>query len=292
MSNFKTYVIATKKQEITQEEYSRIPKSTRISYYNEIAENDSISITSDGDSSTALDLEYLSDYMNTSRYNFGRTGTGTINIETGEIEASFLCDHIAVAGVNWRNADITNVSVSIDVLVDENQIETTEVINVDTSTFDNNKVLMGSFASKSVSKISITFTATGTVSVSIIQTGLAFEFPSLPDDGFQPGAWNSIDDQSSLKTSTGNLGGVSIRKKGTEERYNFSFLPQEFMNEFWAPFIYDFKKENKNPIFIQWNPTEFPLDVIYGKIDIGSARYSTRIHGTISFNVKGLQGEL
>lgn len=295
MSNFQKFLIPVGSPESSIIEINtRQPEGTRLSYKNELEAFSEFAVTSSGDQNNNLDLEYLIDYMNTTRYSFGTTGNNDILFDKGDIRAFFGINHVAIAGVPWFDEGVTSVRGEVESVVDiENDItETVEVFNIDTTTFEDNKIVMANFGGFAAKSVRIYFEASGTVTVSIIQFGIAFEFPGLPDDGFQPGAFNSIDEQNALRTVTNRFGSVDIVQRGTEEVYSFTYLPQEFVNQDFAQLISEIKSQVQNPVFISWNPKDFPLDVMFGRIDIGNAVYSTRVHGSVSFNVKGLQGEL
>lgn len=291
MSNFRAFVVDNFADTQTVQEYLRQPRFSRVSWYNELEENDSIVKSSNGIAENDDQLDFLTDQINTTRYSFGQDGNAEISFATGTTKSVFPVDHVALAGVNWRNSDITNIRIEIDYLIGDDVSETLEVVNYDVSTFENNKVVMASFPSREVNAVRIYFEATGTVTLSIVQVGLALEFPCLPDVGSSVGAWNRTDEMTSMKTYTNNFGAVNIVRKGVVEKLNFGRLPEEFMNDFWRPFIDELKSQYTPPVFVQWNPSDFPFDVVFGKIDINQSQYTSKNHANVGFSINGLQGD-
>lgn len=261
---------------------------TAISWKSEIAENTSFVMSSDKGNDN--DVDYINDYMSTSRYVADSVGSLTLTSKTSFDSSRGLFDNFALAGVNWNSAGISQVNAIVAVLNETSGLyEDTVVASVDTSLKSDYEIVMMLFDEQSSPTVKVQFIATGIVEISMWYAGKSFRFPSQPNDGFQPGRWNNLDTGVEFRTITNEFGPTIIENVGTEEVYDFSFLPQEFMNDEFAVFIKEIKDSELNPVFSMWNPDDFQDDVIFGRIDIRSAKYQTRIHGSVGFTIVGIQ---
>lgn len=278
---------------------SRLRRGTMIGWKNELGIEGSEFVTS-ATGTNVDDIDYLFDNMNTSRYKFSDVGIVEFSSILSDTSKFELMDYVALASVNWEAAQIESVTITVTTYrveedIDEDEILVEEIINIgtfDTSLYEDDQIFMATFDPVNVNRIQVQFNATDaeeSVSIAILHAGKSFEMPDQPDEGFQPGILNSLDERFSLRTENNKFSAVTSFEKGTEEVYRFSFIPQEFMNDEWAPFIRDLKEGVLNPCFSMWNPTDFSNDIIFGKIDVQNATYQTRIHGSVSFTIIGIQ---
>lgn len=276
------------------------PYGTRIGYENVLEDSDSgYTITSTGDSSTALDLTYLYDNISTTRYSAVNVGDLTISISTDSDFSGYVVDYVGIAGLNWSSASVNSVEIEVistyyDSDLDEYLEETETVFTMDTSSFEDNKILMANFKGRYAKTVNVYLYSDSTdtdISLSILSAGKSFELPSLPDNSFQPGFLNIEDEKKSLRTSTNKFGSVNITQKGFTEKYTFSKVTQDFMNDYWSEFIREVKTDVLKPAFVQNNPMDYPEDAVFGRLKISDASYTSRTRSTISFSVVGAIGE-
>tara|TARA_R110000764_G_scaffold46510_1_gene104311 strand:+ start:3029 stop:3841 length:813 start_codon:yes stop_codon:yes gene_type:complete len=226
-------------------------------------------------------MEYLFDYLSTSYFQ-------PENIATFSVTTTFttpqICNSVCMAGVNFRSSYVVAINVydEVDTLVH------TEI----TTATANNKPLFALFDDYNFNSIRVEFVLnipTGVPFVSTIITNLYFgktlEFPGQPDVGYQPGKWNNSRKTETFKSQNNAFGRNITTELGTEENANFSFIPYEFMDEFYVDFVAQYAAW---PVFFAWDKKTSPEDVIFGNVKLGKASFTTGIHSSISLKFDGI----
>lgn len=193
---------------------------------------------------------------------------------------------IGFAGVAWRDGSVSIVNVSYRTLeTDDFQ----NLLSFDVSQLRNNQPVIVYFDEIEASEIVIQFE---TVSSASLELALIYaggnddfiEFPHLPDQNFQPALWNSLNAPRQTPPLGNSFAPLILTNQGNEEVYRFSNLPADFLYSDYRRLVKSFRFY---PVFSQWNSLDFPTQVIFGRMNINRANYSSGTIGSTSFRIRG-----
>lgn len=235
-------------------------------------------------------LDFLTDYLSTTSYVAQDSGDLYLRFDKDDgLSFPFECNHISIGGLNFESADITEVTLSLNV----NGIDFSINKSINTSsraTFFDGKPLMlmldGVYNTVQLLVIIKTGSAqVSNVKLATIYAGRTIEFPTQPAIGFKKGSWNTNDEPRFSRRQNNAFGASTVKRQGTEEKVTIPVVPIEFMDNEWKDFVRTYEYV---PVFFSWSLLDFPLDTIYGNLSFQDASFSSSLYSQLSFNVRGV----
>ena len=198
-------------------------------------------------------------------------GAGSI---TYTMPSNRAIDCVAVGAGSWIGV---NVRVETSSTLSGSFITRAEV------TPENNNPIMALFNSASVRRVRVSFG--GAATVGVVSAGIALQMQRPIFGGHNPITMSRQTEYQSRRSESGNFVSRNIIRKGLSGSYEWSNLTDDWVREYFDPFI---ESARKLPFFIAWRPESYPDEVAYAWTtgDISPSNIGTRNLMSVGMDVQ------
>lgn len=249
------------------------PIVARLAYDNQAPNAYSVTV-----SGNDTDKHFTYDGLTTQKWRIATIATHWIQFnsefeDTGGGADLPLCDFIGVLGVPWETAGVT-LSVS----------DETGVI-ASASGYRDNQPVFVKFDQRTPQRLRFEFASTTkNFECGEIYYGLSVPLPRNVSVGYQPARWSNDDRVTGGFTEGNQFAPVTVRKRGSTEKFNLSYIDVDYMETTWRNFVHN---ATGKPIFFLWND-EQQTHAVFGYWKSNRPTFTHSLFSSVDLTIKGV----